>query len=54
MTVVNGNDDFDIQLPEEYWCCLDNDKNIYYLYDIKQDNIKTFTDIEQIREYIRQ
>jgi hypothetical protein len=54
MTVVTENGDFDIQLPKNYWCCLDNDKNIYYLYDIKQDTIKTFTDIEQIREYIGQ
>lgn len=52
ITVVNENNEFDIQLPEDYWCCLDNNKNIYYLYNMKQDTIKTFTDIEQIRDYV--
>lgn len=43
----------EIQLPENYWGCIDNDKNLYYIYNMKQDIMKTFTDVNQVKEYVK-
>jgi hypothetical protein len=41
-----------ITLPDGYWGCIDNNTKVCYLYNVQQDKMLTFNNIEEIKKYI--